>query len=89
MFFKKKKKKTSVFVNTVSKDVEGIRFQIRSPQSVIQSVKVKVLVAESCPPLCNPMDCSLPGFSVHGILQARILEGVAIPFSRGFSQPRD
>jgi len=35
------------------------------------------------------MDCSPPGFSVHGILQARILEWVAIPFSRGSSQPRD
>ena len=35
---------------------------------------MKVLVAQSCPTLCHPMDCSLPGFSVHGILQARILE---------------
>jgi len=35
------------------------------------------------------MDCSLPGPSVHGILQARILEWVAVPFSRGSSQPRD
>ena len=39
--------------------------------------------------LCNPMDCSPPGCSVHEILQARILEWVAIPFSRGSSQPRD
>ena len=39
--------------------------------------------------LCNPMDCSLPGFSLRGILQARILEWVAIPFSRESSQPRD
>ena len=39
--------------------------------------------------LCNPMDCSLPGSSVHGILQARILEWVAISFSRGSSQLRD
>ena len=46
-------------------------------------------VAQSCPTLCHPMDCSLPGFSVHGILQARILEWVAIAFSRGSSQPRD
>ena len=37
----------------------------------------------------RPMDCSLPGFSVHGILQTRILEWLAIPFSRGSSQPRD
>ena len=35
--------------------------------------------------ICNPMDCSLPGSSVHGILQARILEWVAMPFSRGAS----
>ena len=39
-------------------------------------------VAQSCPTLCDPMDYSLPGFSVHGILQARILEWVTISFSR-------
>ena len=39
--------------------------------------------------LCGPVDCSAPGFSVHGIFQARILEWVAISFSRGSSQPRD
>ena len=39
--------------------------------------------------LCDPMDCSPPGFSVHGISQGRILEWVAIPFSRGSSRPRD
>ena len=48
-----------------------------------------VLVAWSCPTLCDPMGCSPPGFSIHGILQARILQWVAIPFSRGTSQPRD
>ena len=42
-----------------------------------------------CPTLCDPMDCSLPGSSIHGILQARILEWAAIFFSRGSSQPRD
>ena len=52
-------------------------------------VKVKVLVTQSCPTLCNPMDYSPPGSSVHGILQARMLECVAIPFSRGSSLPRD
>ena len=46
-------------------------------------------VTQSCPTLCDPMDCSLPGSSVHGILQARILEWVAISFSRGSSRPRD
>ena len=44
---------------------------------------------QSCPTLCNPMDCSPPGSSVHGILQARVLEWVAISFSRGSSPPRD
>ena len=47
--------------------------------------KSKVLVAQSFPTLCNFMDCSPPGFSVLGILQAKILEWVAIPFSRGSS----
>ena len=46
-------------------------------------------VAQSCPTLCDPMDCSPPGSSAHGILQARILEWVAISFSRGSSRPRD
>ena len=53
------------------------------------STEVKSEVAQSCPTLCDPMDCSLPGFSVHGIFQARILEGVVISFSRGSSRPRD
>ena len=44
------------------------------------------LVAQSCLTLCDPMDCSPPGSSVHGILQARILEWAAISFSRGSSQ---
>ena len=48
----------------------------------------EVLVIQSCPTLCNPMDCSLTGSSVHGILQARILERVAILFFRGSSWPR-
>ena len=42
----------------------------------------EVLLAQSCPTVCNPMDCSLPGSSVHGIFQARVLEWVAIAFSR-------
>ena len=44
-------------------------------------------VAQSCPTLCGPMDCSLPGSSVHVIFQARVLEWVATSFSRGSSQP--
>ena len=47
------------------------------------------LVAQSCPTLPDPMDCSPPGSSVRGILQARILEQVAAPSSRGSSWPRD
>ena len=49
---------------------------------------MKVKVTQSYRTLCHPMDCSLPGSSVHGILQAGILEWVAFPFSRGSSQPR-
>ena len=52
-------------------------------------LKVKVLVAQSCLTLSDPMDCSLPSSSVRGILQARILERVAMHASRGSSQPRD
>ena len=47
------------------------------------AVEVKVSVAQSCPTLCDHVDCSPPGSSVHEILQARILEWVAIPFSGG------
>ena len=50
---------------------------------------VCVLVTQSCPVLCDPVDCSLLGSSDHGILQARILEWIAISFSRGSPQPRD
>ena len=52
-------------------------------------VKVKVKFTQLCPTLCDPMYYSPPGSSVHGILQARILEWVAISFSRGSSQPRN
>ena len=53
----------------------------------IESVESEVV--QWGPTLCDPMDCSLPGSSVHGIFQARVLEWVAISFSRGSSQPRD
>ena len=52
-------------------------------------VKVNRKVAEACLTLCDPMDCSPPNSSIHGLLQARILEWVAVPFSKGSSQPRD
>ena len=51
--------------------------------------ELQVLVTQLCLTVCDPMDYSPPGFSVHGILQARILEWVAIPFSRGSSLCRD
>ena len=50
--------------------------------------KLKVLVTQSCPTLCNPRVCNPPASSVHGLLQARILEWIAIAFSRVSSQPR-
>ena len=56
---------------------------------ISKMTKVKVKVDQSCSILCNPKHYSLPGFSIHGILWARILEWEAILFSRGSSQPRD
>ena len=53
----------------------------------VEEILCCCLGAQSCPPLWDPMDCSLPGSSVHGISQARILEWVAIAFSRGSFQP--
>ena len=52
--------------------------------NVAESESGKVKVAQSCLTLCDPVD-----YTVHGILQARMLEWVAVPFSRGSSQPRD
>ena len=54
-----------------------------------RSVCMCAKLFQSCPTLCNPMDCSLQGFSVHRISQARILEWVAMPSSRGSSPPRN
>ena len=56
---------------------------------VVWSILCCAKVTQSCLTLCNPLDCSLPGSSVHGNLQERILEWVAMPSSRGSSQPRD
>ena len=59
-------------------------------QQLQQTLKeVKVLVAQSSPTLCNTVDYSPPGSLVHGLLQARILEWITIPFSRGSSWPRE
>ena len=66
------------------------------PQNLLECVLLAMKVSEwvsevaqSCLTLCNPMDYSLQGSSVHGIFQARVLVWVAISFPRGFSQPRD
>ena len=55
----------------------------------LMSEKTVCSVAQSCLTLCDPMNCSPPGSSVHEISQARILERVAIPFSRGSFRPGD
>ena len=58
-------------------------------QQILESEKKRKWSRSVCPTLCNTMDCSLPGSSVHGIFQAKILEWVAISFFRGSSRPRD
>ena len=73
---------------TAWKELEGIMLSEKSQTEKDKYMTlsyVKVLVRQSCPTLCKPMDCKALGSSVHGILQARILEWVAIPFSRGSS----
>ena len=60
-----------------------------SPSELSERLSFQSLAAQSYPALCEPRDCSPPGSFVHGILQVRILEWVAILFSRASSQPRD
>ena len=60
-----------------------IKYQV--PSSLVSTL---ASVTQSCPTLCDPMDCSLPGYSVHEVLQARILEWVTIPFSGVLPNPR-
>ena len=87
----------SVLSNAVYKDVHFCNWSIMYNivlVSVMQqwcsfiNVYVCVCATQSCPTLCDPMDYTPTGSSVHGILQARILAWLAIPFSRGSSQPR-
>ena len=72
---------------------EGIFFKtdLTAPETplILCDKLGKSEVTQSCPTLCDPMDCSLPGSSTHGIFQARILDWVAISFSRGSSWSRD
>ena len=62
---------------------------LRVDRTIINISPVHAKSLQSCQALCNPMNCSPPGSSVHRILQARRLEWGAIPFSRGSSQPRN
>ena len=77
--------KSQVGIKIAGKKYNNLRYADNA--TFIAESKVKgseVKVTQSCPTLCDPMD-----YIVHGILQARILEWVAFPFFRGFSQPRD
>ena len=64
-------------------------WRVQTTSALFYALLHACVVAQSCPALSNPMDCSPPSSSVHGILQTRILEWVAIPSSRGSSRPRD
>ena len=67
-----------------------IKKKKKTPESNNRSnMKSESEVAQSGPTLCDSMDCSLPGSSIHGIYQSRVLEWVAIFFSRGSSQARN
>ena len=88
LYFLKVKMSHSVMSNSLRP--HGLYSPWNSPgQNLLvnwETWKVKVLAAQLCLTLCDPMNCSLPVFSVHGILQVRVLEWVTIPFSRGSSQ---
>ena len=74
-------------VGIKSEMVTGVCAQSLSP--VLLFCCYCCLVMKLCPTPCNPMDCSPPGYSVHEILQARVLEWIAMPSSMGPSPPRD
>ena len=67
---------------------EDIQMANKHMKRCSASLIIESEVAQSCLTLCNPMGCSLPGSSVHGISQAVVLEWIAISFSRGSSQSR-
>ena len=74
----------SLLSKTFVKIIDGLNIVVL--EKTLESLESEV--AQLCLTLCDPMDCSLPGSSVHGIFQARVLEWAAISFSRGSSQPR-
>ena len=63
--------------------------ELKKTLTIYKALCVCVLVAQLCPTICDPIDYSLSGYSVHGISQGRILELVTISFCKGPSQPRD
>ena len=69
------------------KDIVKNALQVSSWEKLCIIIKNESEVAQSCPTLCDPMDYSLPGSSIHWISQARILEQIVISFSRGSSRP--
>ena len=69
--------------------LRGGKWGNRGARGTLMSINVRAEVAQLRPTLCDPMDCNLSGYFVHGILQARILEWVALPFSRRSSPPKD
>ena len=65
-----------------------LTFWIKQTIEAVWRLYMSAQLLKLCLTLCDPMDCSLPGSSVHGIIQARILERFAMPFSWGSSHPR-
>ena len=90
LFAKMSLKLSLKFVSLFSHLVNFIFLLLMNMQSCISYIIMAgCSVAQSCLTLCDPMDCSLPGFSVHGISQARVLKWAALSSSRGSSWPRD
>ena len=89
LIFLKSKRLSRVFSNTTAEKHQffGALPSLWSKSHIHTWVRVSE-VTQSCPTLCDPIDCSLPGSSVHGIFQAIVLEWIAISFSMGSSQPR-
>ena len=79
-------KPSSLFYFLSKVVIDGLKYDLVTAQSYLHSCVLSCSVASNS---CDPADCSPPGSSVHGISQARILEWVAISFSRGSSWPRD
>ena len=73
------------FNGTLTKNFQMYKLDLEKAEE--PEIIEKKKIAQSCPTLCNPMDCSLPGSSVHWIFQAIVLEWIAISFSRDLPNP--